>query len=857
MSDDEEKLRWIIRDITERKRARRELQQSEEFNRRIIESSNDCIKILDLAGNLLYLNPKGQELLEMEDDSCIGSDWLDFWNDVDKATLKQEIEKAKGGGSGRFQGQNPTMRGTKKWWDVLISPVLDVEGEVERLLVISRDITDQKLAAERLLQKEKFFRSLIENTHDIISVLLFDGTIVYESPACEHILGYRIEERIGRICFDYVHPDDFAAVTEAFRKAIENKNLSQPVEYRYRHKNGAWIYLEVTGRVSSDEAGEPIVIVNKRDITDRKIVEAKLRASEERYRNVVETQTELICRFLPDSTLTFVNEAYCRFFGKSREELIGRKFYELIPEDARPRTEAFVQTLLRDRQSKTIEHEVIQADGSVGWQLWIDYLILDAQGNLIELQGIGRDTTEQNRIAKALVESEEKYRQIVDTMMEGIWIVNTDKRIYFVNRQLAEMLGYTVEELIGKPVFELYDEETKSGASEIRKRRKSGISEQYDARLYRKDGSYLWALISASPIFDETGKYAGALAMIADITERKQAEENLREQEELLRTLVQNLPNESVSVLDRDFRYLLAAGNELEKVGLSGEMLVGKRLQELYAKDSVDYTLPFYERAFAGEEVEFELPVFEQVYRLCAVPLYDQNRYIYAILIMAQNITEQKQKEERLQQLTARLLNLQDEERRRLARELHDETAQNLAALSINISALKKMLSPDDKQALDLLRESESLTSMSLREVRTLSYLLHPPTLDDIGLVSALNWFIRGFSARSGIKIEIVQHEEIGRLPSEIETALYRIVQEGLTNIHRHSGSQTASIELTKSPDKIVLLLKDEGQGILQEVSVNEGDDSLVLGVGIPGMRERLRLLGGNLEISSNEKGTT
>jgi signal transduction histidine kinase len=220
------------------------------------------------------------------------------------------------------------------------------------------------------------------------------------------------------------------------------------------------------------------------------------------------------------------------------------------------------------------------------------------------------------------------------------------------------------------------------------------------------------------------------------------------------------------------------------------------------------------------------------------------------------DITERKKAEGQLQKLTAQMFNLQDEERRRLARELHDETAQNLAALNINLSAIRKMISPEDGAVLYLLEQSELMTKRSLREVRTLSYLLHPPMLDDGGLVSALQWFIDGFSARSGIAVDFIRSDEIGRLSAEIETALYRIVQEGLNNIHRHSGSPAARIELNKMSDKIILRISDEGRGLPDSGTGKTADEFHLSGVGITGMRERLRLLSGHLKIDSDEKGT-
>jgi signal transduction histidine kinase len=226
------------------------------------------------------------------------------------------------------------------------------------------------------------------------------------------------------------------------------------------------------------------------------------------------------------------------------------------------------------------------------------------------------------------------------------------------------------------------------------------------------------------------------------------------------------------------------------------------------------------------------------------------------ILVASSDITERKKLEEDLLRLTRRLFTVQDEERRRIARELHDVTAQNLFAITINLTRLQHLSALGEKES-HLLEESLALGDQALQEIRTLSYLLHPPLLDQAGLVSALQWYVEGFTKRSGIFVDLIALEDIGRLPSEVETALFRIVQEGLTNIHRHSGSDTASIRLEKRDGNAVLQIKDQGRGIRSNGTPASAEEISELGVGIPGMRQRLRQLGGRLEVESGEHGTS
>ena len=200
--------------------------------------------------------------------------------------------------------------------------------------------------------------------------------------------------------------------------------------------------------------------------------------------------------------------------------------------------------------------------------------------------------------------------------------------------------------------------------------------------------------------------------------------------------------------------------------------------------------------------------------------------------------------------LTARLLQLQDEERRRIARELHDSAGQSLTALALNLSNLGTEIERLTKSAKTVSDSVVIVNDMS-RDIRTISYLLHPPLLDEAGLASALRWYIRGFTERSGIKVELELPEDFERLPRDVETAIFRLVQECLTNIHRHSESPTATIGIVHANGEVRIEVRDQGKGIAPDKKL-ELLSAGTPGVGIRGMRERLRQLGGTMEINSD-----
>lgn len=217
---------------------------------------------------------------------------------------------------------------------------------------------------------------------------------------------------------------------------------------------------------------------------------------------------------------------------------------------------------------------------------------------------------------------------------------------------------------------------------------------------------------------------------------------------------------------------------------------------------------------------------------------------------------ELKKSEASIHSLSGRLLRLQDDERRRIARDLHDITGQELAVIVMSLSQLARTLGEPGIDVKEQISESIELVRKVEQEVRTLSYVLHPPLLDELGLVSALGWYVEGFNRRTGLDVSIVAPSDFGRLSTEKETALFRVVQEGLTNVLRHSESKRAEIELSSSESDVQIKVEDQGKGVTPEVLRKLNGPKEMLGVGIPGIRERLRQFGGTLRVHSNSRGT-
>lgn len=327
--------------------------------------------------------------------------------------------------------------------------------------------------------------------------------------------------------------------------------------------------------------------------------------------------------------------------------------------------------------------------------------------------------------------------------------------------------------------------------------------------------------------------------------------------------------------------------------GYKSSEIIGKHFAVFYPEEDLKTRKPWRELEVAAEEGRFE----DEGWRLrkdgtkfwanvVITALKDPDGRLYGFGKVTRDLTERRRAHQRLEKaydrlqaevverrkaekrlyeseqslrkLSLHLLRTQDEERRRIGRELHDSVGQSLAMLKINLDSLRLALPSSQAALLSQVEQSVQLSDEALTEIRTLSYLLYPPMLEEMGLKSAVPWYLDGFTKRSQIKTSLEVSPDLRRLPRDVELALFRVLQESLTNVHKHSGSATAHVRLfqEQESDKVVLEIEDEGKGLPPVMLESSDNPSTSLGVGLRGMTERMRQLGGSLEVKPGKKGT-
>jgi PAS domain S-box-containing protein len=461
-------------------------------------------------------------------------------------------------------------------------------------------------------------------------------------------------------------------------------------------------------------------------------------------------------------------------------------------------------------------------------------------------------TKRNPRGAGPITESFHEYEEFVENLEEMIAVVDRDYRFVLANRAFLKHRGMSREQIVGR----LVPDTLNAGVFENRVKPKLDACLQGQVVKFELKYQYPHLgerdlFVSYFPIYGPTGVERVA-CVTQDITERKLAEEEVRRERDRAQ-LYLDIADVILVALDLKGRITL--------INRKGCSMLGWEERELLGREWVDTCLPTrirqslrttFNNLIEGDLSYVENPVLtksgeERMIGWHNSLLRDDEGLVIGTLSSGEDITERRRVESRLHKLSGLLLQMQDRERRRLARELHDGIGTYLSGLSLALGKIRVLLDDTNPTHQSVLNECKNLIRAFAGEIRTISYLLHPPTLEELGLESALEWLVRGFSERSGIKVSLDVEANLGRFTPEIELTLFRVTQEALNNVYRHSGSSTANIRLFRDSGSIVLEIADFGKGM----NASSGESGPRLAVGISGMQERVRDLGGAFVIES------
>jgi PAS domain S-box-containing protein len=770
-------------------------------------------------------------------------------------------------------------------WPIVVASVLCSSIRLILTNRRQRRISEHLLATERALHRsEQIFFSAFRNSPDGFSISTFpDGKYLDVNDGYTQLTGYSREEVLHK------NPLDLGlwvstTCRQQFLRDLQEHGEVRNLEFLFRTKSGQTRAGQLSGSLINLDGGQ-CSLVTVRDITDRKAAEDLIRNSEERFRTLVNDLHVGILTCDPQAKILYANQAILNLLGVPKEQIVGKSIYDLglvtVREDGTPMpdSERPLTTVLRT--GEPLLNQFIgyrRGDRDFVWTIIDIVPQLGPSGERLGILISLTDITEQRRATEALRDSEKRFRSFVENLHVAIVSASPNAEVIYANPAALDMFGLRLEDVLWKTPYDLGIEPLREDGSILPDAEgliptvvgsRHAIHSRVIGWRYLKSRQIVWTLLDAVPQLNAAGEVTAVLLSLTNLTEQRRVLNALRESEERFRTLVRDL-HVGVVLYNPDATIQFANEAALAMFDLT--------LDKMQGRDSMDtgFTpVDLSGRVIAPDNLpaptvlRTKLPVRNIVMGWRrptspdpfwifgnAVPQFGPGGSILRVITSFSDITEMKNAERSIHQLSTELLKLQDEERRRIGRELHDGMAQTVLAVNLSLAQLRhsgQPLTDASKRALDKARD---LLQQMSREIRTLSYLLHPPLLDDLGLVTALKEYVNGFSERSGIDTSLDLPPRFRRLPQMAETAFFRITQESLANIQRHSGSKQAKVSLREDTEAVTLEVTDYGRGMAIPHN-GEPPRPPRLGVGIPGMRERMAQLGGYLEIDSDSRGTT
>lgn len=820
--------------------------------------------VTDLEGRFVKVNPgfcsiTGYSEAELRSES-FGIQILFHPSDLPAAIEKTRALIAGDISAFVFEPRFVKKDGAIIWVRNSVSLVRDKAGVPVNVVRLTEDITQQKLAETSLREIEAWNESILASVADIHVVLDREFRYLYLNNAAIEALGHSREEMLGRSVWE-VFPDIIGTELEDQLRRAMDDGATAAFDFHYVVTDRWWEH-----RISPTRDG---LAVFATDITERKRAQELLRqsegaleetktaryAAERKYRQIFENAGEGIFQSTPEGGYLIANPALARMHGfESPAELIRYRrdiSREIYVESAQ--RDEFKRLLEQQGSVRGFEHQTLRKDGS---QIWISvnaHAVRDEAGKIVYYEGTAQDITERKLAEEALRESEERYRDLVENSHELICTHDLDGRILSVNRSARRLFGYEWDEFVGgKNIRDVLAPKVRDQFEDYMKQILNEGGTSGTMLVQTRTGEH--RLLEYYNSLRTEGVAAPIVRGIArDITEERRAERAVRESEERYRELFEN---------SKDAFYVHDINGLYTSVNRAAEKLSGFRREEIIGKHFSEFMTPEHARQVerqlqkkldTGGETTYEIEMINRKGR--AVPVEISSRLIVedgvpvGVQGCVRDISEKKKAQEAARNYSRRVIEAQEAERRRISRELHDQVGQILTAVKMNLHALQQTVT--ETETLMSIDDNLKVIDEAVDQVRDLSVDLRPLLLDDFGLVVALRWYLERQTRNTGVPAKFVSGslDEDDRFSSELETACFRIVQEGVTNIVRHARASRISIRLERVLSDLILLITDDGAGF--DARVLRAGSAGTLTLGLRGMEERAQAVGGTITIDS------
>ena len=821
----------------------------------LLSHISDAIISIDIQFNILSWNKHAEEVFGWREEEVINK----YYRDVMKPEyINEERDDVRNillaDGSWKGEVKFKHKAGTKVPCMVSYGLIKNYDGTPTGVVAVVRDISKEKEKEQQVGQ----LANLIDKVEDAILSIDDHLTITNCNSGATKLFNMG-DCHVGRNLLDALqHVQGVEQMVKSFKK---QHYWSGELAYTF-HDEVIFVLVSASSVINEEGEASGHVLIGK-NITVHKQLEKELqlinnslhRQVEEKTRQVnevFERIDEMVVAVDNDMRYKYVNNKAEELLGLKAKDIVGKNMWDLFPKSKSTAFFKCIQNALATQQFQV----------SVGYdptlQRWIENHIYPSSSGL---SIYGRDVTERMAVEKALRQSEQLYRTIVETAQEGIWQVDENLVTTFINPYMASLLGLQPADVIGKSglgfINEHHYEQVKQSVELLR----SGHTTKNELFFYNKNKEQVYVLVQTTPLFREE-QFKGFIAMILNITEAKKIEETLRKSEARYRLMFENNPLPMFIFSYPTRRFVDVNEAMVNKFGYSKEELLQmatkdlRRPHELHLSDEIATKLEtetrIYQQVFLrtkdGADLLFEVLIMQ-------IQLEGRTLFLTSMHdITERDRTEQElvEKNEQLRLLASHLQDVREEERRSIAREIHDELGQQLTVLKMDLSWLKKRVDQADDHLLQKLTESIELANTTIQTVRKISSQLRPTLLDDLGLAEAIRWQCDDMMRRTGIHVSLETNVEEQKFLPDVSIALFRIHQEALTNVMRHADATAVECILLKEKDQLILTISDNGKGFEKDQTAKTKSFGLV------GIKERVEMLKGKCHITSEPGvGTT